>query len=322
MTRAMASNIMTESGADPVAPVAPVKKSEIRMLNLGHVLPRLSLMLLERDGGVYMKATWFVVFFYECLLEHVDDIVNDLRETKELSQEIVTLTVGKREGEWFTLAGAKSWLGLVPYRMTRRERAELVDEFARLERTKAVAGVEAEAKSGVKPAAPEVVKLKDGQESVIKLRQEEGKDEDGDGWLDVRVVWLEGREYVSTRDVVKHTIEKTGVQVVRAWTRVKSGIDAGMLATHKFKGSGEVVQDVIERRAADQLVRALTGEAAERNRERMLAAIGGEAGVERVKPGVPCKMTKEELLDTLDALYPSWLAEITGQPGAKRARLA
>ena len=321
MTRAMASNIMTESVADSVAPVAPIKKSEIRMLNLGHVLPRLSLMLLERDGGVYMKATWFVVFFYECLLEHVDHIVNDLRETKELSQEIVTLTVGKREGEWFTLAGAKSLLGLVPYRMTRRERAELVDEFTRLEKPRAVAGVEAECKTGAKPAAPEVVKLKDGQESVIKLRQEEGKDEDGDGWLDVRVVWLEGREYVSTRDVVKHTIEKTGVQVVRAWTRVKPGIDAGMLATHKFKGSGEVVQDVIERRAADQLVRALTGEAADRNRGRMLAAIGGEAGVDCVKPGVPCKMTKEELLDTLDALYPSWLAEITGQPGAKRTRL-
>jgi hypothetical protein len=288
------------------------------MLNLGHVLPRLSLMLLERDGEVYMKATWFVVFFYECLLEHVDHIVNDLRETKELSQEIVTLTVGKREGEWFTLAGAKSLLGLVPYRMTRRERVELVDEFARLEKPRAAA----EAKSGAKPAAPEVVKLKDGQESVIKMKQEEGKDEDGDGWLDVRVVWLEGREYVSTRDVVKHTIEKTGVQVVRAWTRVKSGIDAGMLATHKFRGSGEVVQDVIERRAADQLVRALTGEAAERNRGRMLAAIGGEAGVDCVKPGVSENPSEEQLLAKLDELYPTWFERAAGQPGAKRARLA
>jgi hypothetical protein len=289
------------------------------MLDLKHVLPQLKLLMLERDGMMYVKATWFVVFFYECLLEHVDHIVNDLRETKELSQEIVTLTVGKREGEWFTLAGAKSLLGLVPYRMTRRERAELVDEFTRLDKPKAVA---AEAKTGAKPAAPEVVKLKDGQESVIKMRQEEGKDEDGDGWLDVRVVWLEGREYVSTRDVVKHTIEKTGKLVVRAWTQAKAGIDAGVIETHKFKGSGEVVQDVIERLAADQVVRALTGEAAERNRERMLAAIGGEAGADCVKPGVPCKMTKEELLDALDALYPSWLAEITGQPGAKRARRA
>jgi hypothetical protein len=112
MTQGMASNIMTDSVAAQVAPVAPVKKGEASMLNLGLLLPRLSLMALERDGVLYMKATWFVVFFYECLLEHVDHIVKDLRETKEtkeLSQEIVTLTVGKREpeGEWFTLAGAK-----------------------------------------------------------------------------------------------------------------------------------------------------------------------------------------------------------------------
>jgi hypothetical protein len=109
MTQGMASNIMTDSVAARVAPVAPVKKGEASMLILGHLLPRLSLMALERDGVLYMKATWFVVFFYECLLEHVDHIVQDLRETKELSQDIVTLTVGKREpeGERFTLAGAK-----------------------------------------------------------------------------------------------------------------------------------------------------------------------------------------------------------------------
>ncbi len=309
---------MSNSVADPVAaPVAAVKKGETSMLNLGHVLPRLSLMTLERDGVLYMKATWFIVFFYECLLEHVDHIVRDLRETQELSQEIVTLTVGKREGDWFTLAGAKTLLGIVPYRMTRRERAELVEEFAKLEKPKSAGVAEA------KPAAPELVKLKDGQVSVIKMRQEEGKDEDGDGWLDVRVVWLGGKEYVSSRDVVKHTIEKTGKLVVKAWTQVKDVVDAGMLATHKFKGSGEVVQDVIERGEARRVVLALTGEAAQRNRERMLAAIAGDnAGAEHVKPASACKMTEDELLDALDSMYPTWLERITGQPGAKRARRA
>jgi hypothetical protein len=50
----------------------------------------------------------------------------------------VTLTVGKREGEWFTLAGANMLLGMAPYsrRMTRREQAELVEEFKKLEKVK------------------------------------------------------------------------------------------------------------------------------------------------------------------------------------------
>ncbi len=39
------------------------------MLDLGHVLLRLSLMTLERDVAVYVKGTWYIVFFYECLLE-------------------------------------------------------------------------------------------------------------------------------------------------------------------------------------------------------------------------------------------------------------
>jgi predicted CopG family antitoxin len=163
--------------------------------------------------------------------EHVGDIVKELRERKELDREIVTLTVGKREGEWFTLGGAKTLLGMVPYRMTRRERAELLDELAtrRLEKPRVGAGVGAEAGAGAKPAAPELVKLKDGQESVIKMGQEEGKDEDGDGWLDVRVVWLGGKEYVSTRDVIKHTIEKTGKLAVKARVRVKAGVEAGAI---------------------------------------------------------------------------------------------
>ena len=93
------------------------------------------------------------------------------------------------------------------------------------------------------------------------------------------------------------------------------------METHKFKGSGEVVQDVIERVAADQLVRALTGEVAERNHGRMLAAIGGEAGVERVKPGVSENPSEEQLLAKLDELYPTWFERATGQPGAKRTRL-
>jgi hypothetical protein len=156
------------------------------------------------------------------------------------------------------------------------------------------------------------------------MRQEEGMDEDGDGWLDVRVVWLDGKEYVSTRDVVKHTIEKTGKLVVKAWTQVKDVVDAGMLATHKFKGSGEVVQDVIERGAAGRVVLALTGEAAERNKGRMLAAIGGENEVAggAGRPVLGSNPTEEQLLDTLDRMYPTWFERATGQPGAKRARRA
>jgi hypothetical protein len=50
-------------------------------------------------------------------------------------------------------------------------------------------------------------------------------------------------------------------------------MDGNNLETHKFRGSGEVVQDAIERRGAGGVVRALTGEAAEKNRERMPAAI-------------------------------------------------
>jgi hypothetical protein len=324
MTPGMASNIMTESVAESVAPVAPAapvalaKKGKVDMLDLGHVLRGLKLCMLERDGAVYIKASWVIVFFYECHTDCIKHIMKDLRDTKELSQEIVTLKVGKQEGEWFTLAEAKMVLGMVPYRITRKERAELAEEFKKLGKAKPAG----EGKAGEARAAPEVVKLKDGQESVIKMRQEEGADEDGDGWLDVLIVWLGGKEYVSTRDVVKHTIEKTGIQVVRAWTRVKAGIHAGMLETHKFKGSGEVVQDVMERLAADQLVLALTGEMAEKNRGRMLAALAGDHVDQGTKPAVACKMTEEELLDALDSTYPTWLERITGQPGAKRARRA
>ena len=157
------------------------------------------------------------------------------------------------------------------------------------------------------------------REDVLKVKRatEEECDE-------VRVVWLRGTEYLSTRDVVKHMIEKTGIQVVRAWTRVKAGMDAGAIETHKFKGSGEVVQDVIERGEARRLVLALTGDEAERNRERMLAAIAGDnsLGDQGAKHDVTCKMTEEELLDMLDRMYPTWLERITGQPGAKRARRA
>ena len=151
---------------------------------------------------------------------------------------------------------------------------------------------------------------------VIMIKQDDAED------ARVRVVWIGGKEYVSTRDVVKHTTEKTGIQVVRAWMQVKGWMDAGRLETHKFKGSGEVVQDVMERLAADQLVLALTGVMAEKNRGRMLAALGGEAGVDRVKPGAGAQMSEEQLLESLDRLYPSWFERATGEPGAKRARRA
>lgn len=130
-------------------------------------------------------------------------------------------------------------------------------------------------------STPVKVNFKERQESVIKIKPEddedalEPQDADEDGCLEVRVVKLNGKEYLSTRDVIKHTIEKTGREMVHAWRRVKDQIDADALATHKFKGSGEVVQDVIERGVARWLVRLLTGEAAERNRKRMLDAICG-----------------------------------------------
>lgn len=132
---------------------------------------------------------------------------------------------------------------------------------------------------GAPSAKPIMPNFKERQESVIKIKPDEDEDAldaqdgDGNGSLSVRVVQLNGKEYLSTRDVVKHTIDKTGVQVARVWARVKDQIDAEALATHKFKGSGEVVQDVIERGVARWLVRLLTGEAAERNRRRMLDAI-------------------------------------------------
>jgi hypothetical protein len=123
--------------------------------------------------------------------------------------------------------------------------------------------------------------FKERPESVIKIKPDEdadareAQDVDEDGCLSVRVVLLNGKQYLSTRDVVKHTIEKTGRDMVQAWRRVKDQIDADVLETHKFKGSGEVVQDVIERGVARWLVRLLPGEAAERNRKRMLDAICG-----------------------------------------------
>jgi hypothetical protein len=164
MTRGMANNTMTESvapnaPAGPVAPVALVKKGKINMLDLGHALRGLQLCMLERDDVVYMKASWVIVFFYECHTDCVEHIMKDLRDTKELSQEIVTLKVGKYEGEWFTLAGAKMVLGMVPYQMTRKERAELAEEFKKFEKVKPAG----EGKAGEARVAPEVVKLNDGQ---------------------------------------------------------------------------------------------------------------------------------------------------------------
>jgi hypothetical protein len=123
--------------------------------------------------------------------------------------------------------------------------------------------------------------FKERQESVIKIKSDEdadaieAQDVDEDGCLSVRVVLLNGKQYLSTLDVVKLTIEKTGVQVARTWARVKDQIDADVLETHKFKGSGEVVQDVIERGVARWLLHLLPGEAAERNSKRMLDAICG-----------------------------------------------
>lgn len=176
------------------------------------------------------------------------------------------------------------------------------------------------------PVRPAIV-LKDGQETVIKLVRVgsgEESDDSGDGWLGIRVVVRDGKEFVSTRDVIKHMIEKSGKPVAQMWAQVKAGKGAvfeGRIAAHKFKGSGEVEHDVIERGVAGELVTLLAGEAADRNRARMLAAIKGEAGAPAEKPVIaPTPLSKDELLAALDAVDPEWLEEVTGQPGAKRAK--
>ena len=153
------------------------------------------------------------------------------------------------------------------------------------------------------------------KEDEIKIKQDAGED------LSVRVVWINGKEYLSTRDVVRHTTEKTGKLVAKTWMQVKGWMDGNNLETHKFRGSGEVVQDVIARTYARWLVLALTGDVAERNQKRMLVAIGGEH-VNAMPTGEGVNPSEEQLLDTLDRLYPTWFERATGQPGAKRARRA
>lgn len=317
MTEPVAEPVAADVSVAPDTPAAPVERVKrvkpraLPILDLTHVLDHLKLTFMERNNAVYVRAKWFVEFFWECRQEHVAEIVRDLREIKELSQEIVTLKVGKEEDEWFTLAGARIALGKVPFRLMRAERVAILEEFKKLEPKPAVVAGEARVE-------PKVVKLKDGQETVLKMKQEEGKEGDGDGWLDVRVVWLNGKEYLSTRDVVKHMIEKTGIQVVRAWTKVKPVVGEEVLATHKFKGSGEAVQDVIERNQSRGLLKALTGEAADRNRARMMAAIQGQNDGEGPVPVI----REEQLLEALDEFYPDWFERATGVPGAKRARRA
>ena len=71
-------------------------------------------------------------------------------------------------------------------------------------------------------------------------------------------------------------------------------------------------------------MQVLTGEAAERNRRRLLTAIQGENEVAGggARPVLGANPTEKQLLDALDAMYPTWLERVTGVPGAKRARLA
>jgi hypothetical protein len=173
----------------------------------------------------------------------------------------------------------------------------------------------------VKQAAPEAkpVKpvLKEGHESAVKV---------GAGGACVRMVVRGGKEYVSTRDVIKVMIEKTGKPVVQMWAQVLGGkgeVFEGRTEKHKFKGSGEVEHDVVERAAAVELARVLTGDGAERNREAMLAALYGvcnDADVGKAVKRARLGLTKEELLEELDALDPDWYGELIGQPGAKRGR--
>jgi hypothetical protein len=53
------------------------------------------------------------------------------------------------------------------------------------------------------------------KEDAIKMKQDAGED------LSVCVVWMNGsKEYLSTRDAVRHTTEKTGKLVGKAWMQV------------------------------------------------------------------------------------------------------
>lgn len=195
-----------------------------------------------------------------------------------------------------------------------------------------------DAPPGAAPAVPSsIVVLKEGLETVVKIMQGErgtgaDSDDSGDGWLDVRVVVKGGREYLSTRDIIKHMIEKAGKPVVQAWQKLKESgkIDLGALMTHKFKGSGEVDQDVIERACAGALLAGLSGEAAERNRRKMQIAILGEQA-DDVNPAPQAgnagsirkagAKTREELFQMLDALDPEWRDALWKEQEAKRAKL-
>jgi hypothetical protein len=46
------------------------------------------------------------------------------------------------------------------------------------------------------------------------------------------------------------------------------------------------------------------------------------AAGDRMPTGSGAQMSEEQLLDTLDRLYPTWFERATGQPGAKRVRRA
>jgi hypothetical protein len=78
---------------------------------------------------------------------------------------------------------------------------------------------------------------------------------------------------------------------------------------------------VIARSYAKWLVMALTGEAADRNKKRVLAAIARD-NTAAVPDESGANPSEEQLLDTLDRLYPTWFERATGEPGAKRERRA
>ena len=140
------------------------------------------------------------------------------------------------------------------------------------------------------------VSLQNGKETAIKITLDEA-DESGNTIQNIRVIVINEKEYLSTRDVIRYLIGKTIKTVVKEWNQVKHVFDANVMK-HKFKGSGEVEQDVIERDVVGDLIDQFK-DVARQKRAGLLADIRGDP-----------RMTKEEILDMLDRMdkgYPNWM---------------
>ena len=153
------------------------------------------------------------------------------------------------------------------------------------------------------------VSLHNGKETAIKITLDEA-DESGNTIQNIRVIVINEKEYLSTRDVIRYLIGKTIKTVVKEWNQVKHVLDANVMK-HKFKGSGEVEQDVIERDVVGDLIDQFK-DVARQKRAGLLADIRGDP-----------RMTKEEILDMLDRMdkgYPNWMDLAMDPNRIKRAK--